>query len=175
MPDAVATAALPAGSHRWRASERADEAADARAGDELDADSADEAVDDAEDVPRDEAGDAIVDPQDACVLHYANLGIEAFGHKYALRRLETLNTLPFHVAAVAAANGVRAARAPPRAGVADDEAAELLRDLYRRTVLLDDEAETARQLHHGVCFAVEGIAAIITLGHEPALGVSVAA
>ena len=57
----------------------------------------------------------------------------------------------------------------------DDEAAELLRDLYRRTVLLDDEAETARQLHHGVCFAVEGIAAIITLGHEPALGVSVAA
>ena len=170
MPDAVATAALPAGSHRWRASERADEAAD-----EADADQAGEVLDEA-DVPRDEAGDAIVDPQDACVLHYANLGIEAFGHKYAFRRLERLNTLPFHVAAVAAANGAGGTHAS-RVGAAGGEAAavELLRDLYRRTVLLDDEAETARQLHHGVCFAVEGIEAIITLGHEPALGVSVAA
>ena len=37
----------------------------------------------------------MVDPKDACVLHYANLGIEAFVDKYTLRRLGALEHAAF--------------------------------------------------------------------------------
>ena len=74
--------------------------------------------------------------------------------------------LPFHVAAVTAANetGEATASGGEAAGseaTGDEAAAELLRVLYRRTVLLDDEDEAARQVLHGVCFPVEGVASVI--------------
>ena len=115
----------------------------------------------------------------ASILHFANLGIEAFVAKYELRVGEQWNTLPFHAAALSAAaardggggaDGAesRLAREGGDVGVADGVAAAAmgrrrgqLCALYRGTVMLDDQAETARQIRHNVCFRVEGVADII--------------
>jgi hypothetical protein len=177
VPEAISRNALPAGSHRWRSRRIKEEdssdssmepTADGSAEDAATEGMAAEAAlaDGQYELALNNADAPMVDPKDACVLHYANLGIEAFVDKYTLRRSERWNMLPFHVAAVTAANetGEATASGGEAAGseaTGDEAAAELLRVLYRRTVLLDDEDEAARQVLHGVCFPVEGVASVI--------------
>ncbi|CAE8606653.1 unnamed protein product, partial [Polarella glacialis] len=81
-------------------------------------------------------GQGVIDPAEACILHYANCGGEAdFVRKYGGRAQESWNSLPFHQLCQ---------RAHLTGGAA-------LRELYKVAVILEDQAEVEQQLSAGVC------------------------